>query len=67
MTRYFDISRTHALLIDSGGPVGILGGLALESIVNPTPRRTRSRPRSSRAPANYALWRGSGASPPRAS
>ncbi len=36
MTRYFDISRTHAVLIDVGGIVGILGGLALESIAYPT-------------------------------
>lgn len=33
MTRYFEISRTHALLIDVGGLVGILGGLAVESLV----------------------------------
>lgn len=36
MTRYFDISRTHAALIDVGGIVGILGGLAIESIAYPT-------------------------------
>jgi hypothetical protein len=36
MTRYFDISRTHAVLIDVGGIVGILGGLAAESIAYPT-------------------------------
>jgi tetratricopeptide (TPR) repeat protein len=35
MTRYFDISRTHALLIDIGGIVGILGGLAIASLVYP--------------------------------
>ncbi len=35
MTRYFDISRTHAVLIDVGGIVGILGGLAVESIAYP--------------------------------
>jgi hypothetical protein len=33
MTRYFDISRTHALLIDVGGVIGILGGLAIEALV----------------------------------
>lgn len=33
MTRYFEISRTHALLIDVGGLVGILGGLAIETLV----------------------------------
>jgi hypothetical protein len=35
MTRYFDISRTHALLIDIGGIVGILGGLAIAGLVYP--------------------------------
>lgn len=33
MTRYFEISRTHALLIDVGGVIGILGGLAVEALV----------------------------------
>jgi len=33
MTRYFEISRTHAVLIDVGGVIGILGGLAAESLV----------------------------------
>jgi len=33
MTRYFEISRTHALLIDVGGIVGMLGGLAIETLV----------------------------------
>jgi len=32
MTRYFHVSRTHALLIDVGGVIGILGGLAAESL-----------------------------------
>ncbi len=32
----FSISRTHAVLIDVGGVVGIIGGLALESLVYPT-------------------------------
>ncbi|MBS1119847.1 MAG: hypothetical protein H6Q90_2075 [Deltaproteobacteria bacterium] len=36
MTRYFDISRTHAVLIDVGGIVGMLGGLAIESLAYPT-------------------------------
>ncbi len=33
MTRYFHVSRTHALLIDVGGVIGILGGLAAESLI----------------------------------
>jgi hypothetical protein len=35
MTRYFDIGRTHAALIDVGGIVGILGGLAVAGLVYP--------------------------------
>ncbi len=33
MTRYFDISRTHAVLLDVGGVIGILGALALEGLI----------------------------------
>jgi hypothetical protein len=33
MTRYFDISRTHAVLLDVGGVIGVLGGLALEGLI----------------------------------
>jgi hypothetical protein len=33
MTRYFDISRTHAALLDVGAVIGILGGLALEGLI----------------------------------
>lgn len=38
LTRYFDISRTHALLIDVGGVAGIIGGIATEGLVNPSAR-----------------------------
>lgn len=34
----FSISRTHAALIDVGGLIGIIGGLAAESLVYPTQR-----------------------------
>jgi hypothetical protein len=55
----FSISRTHAVLIDVGGVVGIIGGLALESLVyqNQT-AQTASAPIDPRAQehlANYAL------------
>lgn len=43
----FSISRTHAVLIDVGGVVGIIGGLALESLVYPT--RTAQTPSSASA------------------
>jgi hypothetical protein len=32
----FSVSRTHAVLIDVGGLIGIIGGLALESLVYPS-------------------------------
>jgi hypothetical protein len=35
LTRYFDISRTHAVLIDIGGVAGVIGGLAIESLLHP--------------------------------
>ena len=34
----FSVSRTHAALIDVGGLIGIIGGLALESLVYPVQR-----------------------------
>lgn len=36
LTRYFTISRSHAVLIDIGGLAGLVGGLAAESLVYPT-------------------------------
>jgi tetratricopeptide (TPR) repeat protein len=58
MTRYFDISRTHAILIDIGGIAGIIGGLATESILHPNDN-TPNDPTFSDAKrehiANYAL------------
>jgi len=47
LTRYYDISRNHALLIDIGGLVGIAGGLAVASIASEI--RTQERL------ANYSL------------
>ena len=56
MTSYFDISRTHALLIDVGGIVGILGGLAAESIIYPaTATGDESDGRTQEHVANFAL------------
>ena len=55
----FSISRTHAVLIDLGGVVGIIGGLAAESLVYPTQTaQTPSAVIDARAQehlANYAL------------
>ncbi len=39
LQRNFTVSRTHAALIDVGGIIGVIGGLALESLVYPS-RRT---------------------------
>ncbi len=47
VTRYYDLSRNHALLIDIGGLIGVVGGLATASIASET--RTPERL------ANYSL------------
>jgi tetratricopeptide (TPR) repeat protein len=36
LQRNFSITRTHAALIDVGGLIGIIGGLAAESLIYPT-------------------------------
>lgn len=41
LTRYYDLSRNHALLVDIGGLVGMVGGLAVASVA--TERRTEER------------------------
>lgn len=56
LTNYFSISRTHAVLVDIGGLVGIAGGLAIESLVYP--QKTASEAEAGRNQehlANYAL------------
>jgi hypothetical protein len=59
LTRYFKISRTHAVLIDIGGLVGIIGGLATESLVYPGAQQTGTDEQISRRTqehlANFAL------------
>jgi hypothetical protein len=52
MTNYYDISRTHAALIDVGGIVGVIGGLAAESIVY---REDQNTERNEEHAANFAL------------
>jgi hypothetical protein len=49
LTRYFDISRTHAVLIDLGGVAGVIGGLATKSLVYPSDTNSTERL------ANFAL------------
>lgn len=56
LTNYFTISRTHALLVDIGGLIGIASGLAIESLVYP--QKTTSQAEAGRNTehlANYAL------------
>ncbi len=56
LTRYFTISRTHAVLVDIGGLIGIAGGLAIESLAYP--QKTTSPTDAGRNQehlANYAL------------
>jgi tetratricopeptide (TPR) repeat protein len=55
----FSITRTHAVLIDVGGLIGIIGGLAAESLVYP-PQRTQGSTvlgdaRAQEHLANFAL------------
>ena len=52
MTRYYDISRTHAFLIDAGGLAGLIGGLALEGVVYDSASEGRGLTERS---ANFAL------------
>jgi len=52
----FSISRTHAALIDVGGVIGIIGGLAIESLVYPAKNmQTDIEARSQEHLANFAL------------
>jgi hypothetical protein len=56
LTNYFTISRTHALLIDIGGLIGIAGGLAIESLVYPQKTTSESEAgRNQEHLANYSL------------
>ncbi len=59
MTRYFKISRTHAVLIDIGGLIGVIGGLATESLVYPGAQQTGTDEQIARRTqehlANFAL------------
>lgn len=52
MMRYYDISRTHAALIDVGGIVGVIGGLAAESLAY---REDQNTTRQQEHAANFAL------------
>jgi hypothetical protein len=52
MTNYYDISRTHAALIDVGGVIGVIGGFAAESLVY---RDDENQQRSEEHAANFAL------------
>jgi len=52
MTNYFEISRTHAALIDVGGVIGVIGGLAAESMAY---RDDQDTARQEEHAANFAL------------
>jgi tetratricopeptide (TPR) repeat protein len=49
MTNYYDVSRTHAALIDVGGVIGAIAGFSAESLVY------REEERSEEHSANFAL------------
>jgi hypothetical protein len=59
LQRNFAITRTHAALIDVGGLIGLIGGLAAESLAYPTRTAQGSTnmidPRSYEHLANFAL------------
>ena len=59
LERNYSISRTHAALIDVGGLIGIIGGLAVESLVYPQSASAGSSAtidaRSQEHLANFAL------------
>jgi tetratricopeptide (TPR) repeat protein len=55
MTRYFEISRRHAFLIDIGGLVGVLGGLATESLAYPKSGAGEGSPSENEHAANFML------------
>ncbi len=52
LSGYFNVSRTRAALIDLGGVLGIVGGVAAQSIVYPS---TDSAARKQEHAANFAL------------
>ena len=54
LARSFDVSRSHAVLIDIGGVAGIIGGLAVKSLAYPSTDVTDERADNQRR-ANYAL------------
>lgn len=51
LARYFDISRTHAALIDVGGVLGMVGGLAIKGVAYPNTEDDANTERL----ANFAL------------
>ncbi|HET9620964.1 MAG TPA: tetratricopeptide repeat protein [Kofleriaceae bacterium] len=51
----FGISRTHAALIDVGGVIGIIGGLAVESLAYRAQNTTRTDATTQEHLANFAL------------
>ena len=55
MTRFFEVSRRRTILIDLGGLVGIIGGLAAESLVYPSSEAGQSSPDSNEHAANFML------------
>ena len=56
LARSFEISRTHALLLDIGGLAGIVGGLAAESVAYPaSDTSTGTDVRATERGVNFAL------------
>lgn len=55
LARSFEISRTHAVLIDVGGIVGMISGLAIESLAHPSTTAADEAERPTERLAGYAL------------
>lgn len=55
LQRNFSITRTHAALIDVGGLIGIIGGLAAESLAYPARTSGEVDPSAQEHLANFAL------------
>ena len=55
MCSYFDISRRHAALIDLGGIVGLVGGLAVEGVAYPSSAAGEASQSSNEHVGNFML------------
>jgi hypothetical protein len=55
MTRYFEISRRRAVLIDIGGVLGVIGGIAAQSVAYPNSEADDAGPASNEHFPSFVL------------